>query len=174
MKYSLLPFPTHAGSEYEGLPDLRAELESRSSKVAPNAIANLDLLNQVVDLLEGQPWKIWVNHCRESVGQLHLAVYGGDMGRQVDLNDEINAGFFLTNCERGNSDLQASTRIYRVACENGAIVEVRRGSHLPSAQAIHRLRIGGSSSSGSLSVLSLAMASTLTLLDSRMPCQRWW
>lgn len=127
MNYSLLPFPTHAGDDYTGLPDLRAELESRSPNVAQNSIANLDLLNHVVDLLEAQPWKIWINHCRESAGQLHLAVYGGDMGRQVDLDDEINAGFFLTNCELGNNDLQASTRIYRVACENGAIVESAEG-----------------------------------------------
>lgn len=123
MKYSLLPFPTYAGVEYEGLPDLRAELESRPARVAANAIGNLDLLGCVVELLEAQPWDICIDHCCEAQGRLHLAVFGKDLGRQVGMDDEINAGFYLTNCERGTCDLQASSRIYRVACWNGALVE---------------------------------------------------
>ncbi len=129
MNYSLLPFPTRAAcsEEYEGLPDIRAMLESRARNVASHAIGNLNLLNHVVEILENQPWKIWVDHCQEHDGQLHLAVVGGDMGRNLEKNDRLNAGFYLQNCELGRTETLACTRIYRVACENGAILECDKG-----------------------------------------------
>ncbi len=128
MNYALLPFATRAVShDYEGLPDIRAELESCDRVVALNSISNLDLLNHVVDLLQDQPWRIMVNYCYENHGQLHLAVFGVDMGRNLDKDDRLNAGFYLQNCERGLSETLACTRIYRVACENGAILECEEG-----------------------------------------------
>jgi hypothetical protein len=127
MDYALLPFITHGGQEYDGLPDIRAALESRTRRVASNAINNLDLLNCVVEALENQPWDIWVDHCHEESGRIHLAVYAFDMGRNLERDDRLNAGFYLQNSEEGDTETLACTRIYRVACRNGAILECEKG-----------------------------------------------
>lgn len=123
MNYALLPFSPRAYWDYEGLPDIRSELQSRAATAATNAIGNLELLDEIVELLRDQPWAIKIDHCQEKEGRILLAVVGIDMGRQIDKGDDVNAGFFLSNCERGKHGLQASTRIFRVACTNGAIVE---------------------------------------------------
>lgn len=127
MNYSLLPFPTYSKTaDYEGRPDIRDALAKRRRDVAHNAVNNLDLLNLVVDVLRDLPWKFCVDHCHECDGQLHLSVMARDLGRNLDVGDKVNAGFFLQNFETGKVQTLACARIFRVACENGALVECEK------------------------------------------------
>lgn len=128
MDYALLPIPTFSrDSNYAGRPDIRNALASRGRDVAPNAIDNLELLNHVVEVLRGLPWAFAVDHCHERNGQLHLAVMAHDLGRNFDIGDELNAGFFLQNSETAESETLACTRVFRVSCENGALLECEQG-----------------------------------------------
>lgn len=105
MNYALLPFPRsskkHDGT---GLPDIRDALASRKRAVAINAIDNLALLNHVVDSLRELPWRFVTDHCSEKDGQLYLAVIAADLGRNLDVGDKLNAGFFLHNSENAKSE----------------------------------------------------------------------
>jgi len=128
MNYSLLPFPTYSQSaDGEGRPDIRDALTKRERNVAPHAVNNLDLLNHVVETLRDLPWKFRVDHCRECDGQLHLSVMARDLGRNLAVGDTVNAGFFLQNFETGNVQTLACTRLFRVSCENGALLECEQG-----------------------------------------------
>lgn len=127
MNYALLPFTTLSkDADYEGLPDIRAALTGRRRKVSRNAIDNLELLNHVVDSLRELPWRFYVDHCHEENCQLHLAVMAVDLGRNLDVGDKLNAGFFLQNSESAECETLACSRIYRVACENGALLECEK------------------------------------------------
>lgn len=128
MNYALLPFPTFSReSDYAGRPDIRDALASRHRNVAPNAIDNLELLNQVAETLRDLPWNFAVDHCHEQNGQLHLAVMAHDLGRNLDVGDKMNAGFFLQNSETGDYETLACARTFRVSCENGALLECEKG-----------------------------------------------
>lgn len=50
-----------------------------------------------------------------------------DLGRELEKGDTLNAGFFLQNSESGHFETLACTRIFRVACENGALMECEAG-----------------------------------------------
>jgi hypothetical protein len=128
MNYALLPFPTFSReADYAGRPDIRDALASRDRDVAPKSIDNLALLNHVVDTLRDLPWDFAVDHCHEENGQLHLAVMAHDLGRNLDVGDKMNAGFFLKNSESANSETLACARTFRVSCENGALLECEKG-----------------------------------------------
>jgi len=127
MNYALLPFPTFSkDTDYAGRPDIRDALASRQSNAAPSGITNLELLNHVVETLRELPWDFAVDHCHESDGELHLAVLAHDLGRNLDVDDKLNAGFFLQNSEAGKTDTLACSRMFRVACENGALLECEK------------------------------------------------
>jgi hypothetical protein len=139
MRYALLPFCTippdarhpfpawTLEEDYEGLPDIREALAGRKRIVAQHAIDNLELLTFVVDALVELPWRYWVDHCCESEGQLHLAVLADDLGRDLDKGDRLNAGFYLQNSESADLETLACTRVFRVACQNGALLECEKG-----------------------------------------------
>ncbi len=128
MNYALLPFPTFSReAKYAGCPDIRNVLNSRKRNVARNAIDNLELLNHVVDTLRDLPWNFAIDHCREHNGRLHLAVMAQDLGRDLDVGDKMNAGFFLQNFENAESETLACARTFRVTCENGALLECEKG-----------------------------------------------
>ena len=128
MNYALLPFPTFStDAEYAGRPDIRATLKSRHMSDSPNGIPNLDLLNHVVETIRNLPWDFAIDHCYEVNGDLHLAVLAHDLGRNLDVDDRLNAGFFLHNSEAGKTETLACSRIFRVACQNGALLECEQG-----------------------------------------------
>jgi hypothetical protein len=139
MNYALLPFPTFSkdakhpfpslssGEDYEGRPDIREALGRRSRNVTQNAIDNLELLNHVTDSLRDLPWRLWIDHCHEQDGKLHLAVMADDLGRNLEKGDRVNAGFYLQNSEKGDIETLACSRIFRVACVNGALLECEKG-----------------------------------------------
>jgi hypothetical protein len=138
MDYALLPFatfPQDAGQsfvrtqseDYEGRADIRDALAKRKRIVARNAIDNLDLLNFVVEALRELPWSFWIDHCHENEGQLRLAVMAEDLGRSLEKEDRVNAGFYLQNSENAKSETFACTRVFRVACRNGALLECEKG-----------------------------------------------
>jgi hypothetical protein len=121
MRYSLFPFPSLAEA---GDPDLREQLRVRGSLVPTRArgIANLELLEAVIDLLRAVPWQVHIDHCHEDDGDLRLAVVAPFLGRDVEKGDRVQAGFFLQNSESEAFQPFACERVYRVACENGYLV----------------------------------------------------
>ncbi|TWT77420.1 hypothetical protein Pla123a_20810 [Posidoniimonas polymericola] len=124
MQYALLPFSTRTRDhDYVGRADIRAALAERRRSIAETAIDNLELLDLVADKLQELPWRVMVDHCIEQDGRLHLAVLAPDMGRNLVGGDEVNAGFYLQNSERSVCDTLACSRVFRVACANGALVE---------------------------------------------------
>lgn len=128
MNFALLPFPTFSReADYAGRPDIRDALASRDRDVAPKSIDNLELLNHLVETLRDLPWDFAVDHCHEQNGQLHLAVMAHDLGRNLDVGDKMNAGFFLQNSETAASETLACARTFRVSCENGALLECEKG-----------------------------------------------
>lgn len=128
MEYSLLPFPTYSSErDYAGRPDIRESLASRPKSHDRNTIGNLEMLDHVSDVLQQLPWRICIDHCHERDGQLHLAVMASDLGRNLDLGDQLNAGCFLQNSETGQFETLACTRVFRVSCENGALLECEKG-----------------------------------------------
>jgi hypothetical protein len=129
MQYSLLPFHSHKDA---GGPDVREQLR-KSKGNSPSevpGIDNLELLNETVDLLREVPWRIQVDHCVESEGNLRLAVVATDLGRDVDRGDTVKAGFYLANSENSEFETVACERIHRVVCENGQIVECEKGQSM--------------------------------------------
>jgi hypothetical protein len=139
MDYALFPFPTFlrdARREFPrmsndesraGRPDIRDVLARRGQCAAHNVIGNLDLLNYIVDCLRELPWQFWIDHCHEEEGQLHLAVMADDLGHDLDRGDRVNAGFYLQNSEKADFETLACSRVFRVACVNGAILECEKG-----------------------------------------------
>ena len=126
MRYALFPFPSLNDA---GGADLRSKLqgnaECNASGVSP--VRNLELVDETVRLLRELPWEIAVDFCDEDRGRLRLAVVAPDLGRDVDTGDVVKAGFFLENAEETKSMPSASARLYRVACENGYLVECGEG-----------------------------------------------
>jgi hypothetical protein len=134
MNYSLLPFPT-LFSRGADRPDIRGMLVSRDKQNIGNGIGNLELLNAVVDMLRELPWHFYVDHCHEANGDLHLSVMAIDLGRELEKGDKLNAGFFVQNSESRNCETLACSRVFRVACENGALLECEKGQSFEIAAA---------------------------------------
>lgn len=136
MDYSLLPFPTlSTDADYSGRPDLRESLRTRESGISTTRIANLELLDHVVECLRELPWRFFIDHCREQDGLLYLAVMAMDLGRNLDVDDQVTAGFFLQNSESSKVETIACSRIYRVDCQNGALVECEKGQSFTIASS---------------------------------------
>ena len=124
MRYSMMPFPSQKNA---GGPDIRSALRERKRSVGGNRVSNLALLDEAVEALRLLPWQFQVDHCYEQEGDLHLAVFAWDLGRNLDLGDSVHAGFFVQNSERGSFNTLACERLFRVACANGALMECEKG-----------------------------------------------
>lgn len=128
MRYSLLPFQRHSTKAFDGgLPDIRDELQSRPSVQTSKSVTTIQLLDHVVECLQNVPWNIAIDHCEENQGQLHLAVVATNLGRDLDVDDEVKAGFYLQHSETGEIESLACSRLYRVKCSNGALIKLDGG-----------------------------------------------
>ncbi len=128
MHHSLFPFelldrPSLAN---RGGSDICQALRARAPRTCPG-IPSLTLLEATVELLREVPWRIRVDHCFETDGDVQLAVVATDLGRDVEMGDLVNAGFFLRNSESSATGAMVGERIFRVVCGNGAIVELEKG-----------------------------------------------
>jgi hypothetical protein len=99
----------------------------RPTLLALHRLANESLIAELVPLLRDLPWSIAVDDCEEHDGDLRLAVFAQDLGRDVAKGDQVLAGFFLQNSEQGRFESVATTRVFRVVCENGAIMDCEEG-----------------------------------------------
>ncbi len=128
MLYSLMPFQSLRKDGQSGLPDLRDELRSRKKKWSfSRRVTSLNLLDHVAECLQDLPWRVSIDHCQEKNGRFHLSVVATELGRDLDKGDHVNAGFYLQHCEQGTIETLACSRLYRVQCENGALVEIEAG-----------------------------------------------
>jgi len=127
-----MPFPS---SKDAGGSDIRTVLRERRRSESRDAIDNLQLLDELVENLRSLPWQFQVDHCHENNGDLHIAVLAADLGRNLDVGDRVNAGFFMQNSERGAFDTLACERVFRVACQNGALLECETGQSLEISRA---------------------------------------
>jgi hypothetical protein len=126
MNYSLAPFPMDPQVEREAggpLPDIRGALASRAQPDSQRVIANADLLDAAVDALRDITAPFQVTHCHEAGGDLHLSIAAAVRGHSVAPGDEIRGGLFIRNSETRRFDTRLCTRLYRVVCANGALVE---------------------------------------------------
>lgn len=128
MHHSLFPFErlVRDSLENRGGSDICQVLRARGPRTGPG-ISSLTLLEATIELLRDIPWRIRVDHCIESDGDVQLAVVATDLGKDVEKGDLVNAGFFLRNSESSAAGAIAAERIFRVVCGNGAIVELEKG-----------------------------------------------
>jgi hypothetical protein len=126
MQYALFPFPSLREA---GGGDIRSALRRRGMKSsAPiRGISNIELLEHLVERLRELPWEVAVDYCHEALGDLRLAVVAKGLGRNVEVRDVVQAGFCLENSETMTFKPFAATRVFRVACENGYLVETEQG-----------------------------------------------
>jgi hypothetical protein len=125
MNYSLAPFPNDpqvSPESGEQLPDIRKAIASRP-RPDRNAIANAELLDILVDALRDITSPFYVAHCHETCGDLHLSLVAAVGGSSVTPGDEIRGGIFLRNSEDRRFETLICTRLYRVLCSNGALME---------------------------------------------------
>lgn len=127
MNYSLHPFPDQpqfvGEMPHEPKPDIRESLASRPRQQKSNAIANPDLLDTVIDALRDITSPFYVTHCHESGGDLHLSVAATGHGHHVTAGDEIRGGLYIRNSESCRFETLICTRLYRVVCSNGMLME---------------------------------------------------
>jgi hypothetical protein len=126
MNFSLNPFPTDPRTALKAdgpLPDIRGALADRARPDPGRAIASAELLDTLVDALRDVRAPFYVTHCHEADGDLHLSLAAAGRGHRVTPGDEIRGGLFVRNSETRRFETLLSTRLYRVVCANGAIVE---------------------------------------------------
>lgn len=127
MHFSLPPFPNHpplpAQEPREPGPDLRAALASRPAPRNRRAIPNAALVETIVESLRDVTMPFYVTHCHEEGGDLHLSVAAAKQGYHVTPGDEIRGGLYVRNSESGGFETLICTRLFRVVCCNGALVE---------------------------------------------------
>ena len=125
MQYGFLPF---VATREAGGRDIRDALQQRNSSLFAKRprISNLKLLDVVGKELQALPYRIHVDFCTEKNGDLHLAVFAPDLGRDIVDEDRVNAGLFIANSESCRFDTTFCERIFRTICINGALVECER------------------------------------------------
>lgn len=125
MQYGFLPFNATRDA---GGQDIRHSLRERKRPFLKRlkGISNLQMLDVVADQLQALPYKICVDFCHESKGDLQLAVYGPDLGRDIESGDRVNAGVYIANSESGRFETTFCERIFRMSCVNGTLVETER------------------------------------------------
>ena len=130
MNYSLHPFPNQPQAFDESPrdpdPDIRKVLASRPRQHNEQAIGNPDLLDSIVETLRDITSPFYVTHCHESGGDLHLSVAAADQGYNVTAGDEIRGGLYIRNSESCRFETLVCTRIYRVVCDNGMLMECEK------------------------------------------------
>jgi hypothetical protein len=122
MQYAFMPFPSAREAGGQDICDALAS-RRRPWLARRPAIPNLEVLALVREELQSLPWNILVDFCQEESGDLHLAVFAPDLGRDIEDGDRIHAGFFVGNSETGRFDTTICERVYRRVCVNGALVE---------------------------------------------------
>lgn len=125
MQYGFLPFVTTRDAGGRDIRDALRERQNSWLAKRPR-ISNLQLLDVVAEELSALPYRILVDFCTERKGDLQLAVYAPDLGRDICDGDRVNAGLFISNSESRNQETVFCERIFRMACINGALVEVER------------------------------------------------
>jgi hypothetical protein len=126
MNFSLAPFPQDPqilSESFEPLPDIRSVLASRGKSDCRGAIANSDLLDLLVGTLRNVFAPFYVSHCHEAHGDLHLSLAAAVGGHNVVPGDEIRGGLYIRNSESRRFETLICTRLYRVVCANGALME---------------------------------------------------
>jgi hypothetical protein len=125
MNYSLAPFPTdpQATLDCEPFPDIREALASRPKPGNGKALPNTSLLDNVVDALQDVASPFYVTHCHEADGDLHISIAAALGGHGVTAGDEIRGGLYIRNSESTRFNTLICTRLFRVVCANGALVE---------------------------------------------------
>ncbi|MEQ9065988.1 MAG: hypothetical protein RLO18_04655 [Gimesia chilikensis] len=128
MIYALHPFPrppANTGPE-QPLPDIRETLASRPACQNERAAANTLLLDVIVDGLHDIGVPFYITHCHETHGDLHLSVTAAGQGHEVAAGDELRGGLFIRNSETCRFETLVCTRLFRVVCENGALMECEK------------------------------------------------
>jgi hypothetical protein len=130
MNFSLKPFPRQP-REFDAppsdeFPDIRETLATRKPLANSRTIANRDLLDVVVESLREIATPFYITHCHEAGGDLHLSVAAAGHGCQVTEGDEVRGGLYLRNSQNGRFDTLICTRLYRVVCANGMLVECEK------------------------------------------------
>lgn len=129
MNFSLAPFPTDPKVEWnssERRPDIRRAIASRPRPTAKGVIANADLLEVAVDALRDITSPFFITHCHEADTDLHLSVAAAGKGYCVTAGDELRGGLMIRNSESRRFATLISTRLYRVVCANGLLMESER------------------------------------------------
>jgi hypothetical protein len=93
-------------------------------------VDTLELLEATVQLLGRLSVKARIEHLTEEEGELHLTAVAPDLASEVSEGDYIYGGFYLAHSETTLLDTEASVRIYRVACRNGALIDCSEGQRL--------------------------------------------
>jgi hypothetical protein len=125
----------------EGRGDLLVRLEGdRVRGVLPGAVRKLDaleLLDEIIGRLGTLPVAVKLEHCVLEDGELHLTLLAPELAGEVNEGDYIYGGFYLAHSETTLADTEASVRIFRVACRNGALMDCSEGQRLvlPAIQA---------------------------------------
>jgi hypothetical protein len=90
-------------------------------------VANLELLDQAVRGFERASTEIKIEHCREEDGELYLTAVAPALAAEAGVGDYLYGGFLLANSETALLDTEACSRIFRVACSNGALSDFNEG-----------------------------------------------
>ena len=90
----------------------------------------LELLDRTVEALGRVPVEVLVEHVVEQDGELHLTAVAPSLAGELLEGDYLYGGFYLAHSETTLADTEASVRIYRVACRNGALVDAQEGQRL--------------------------------------------
>lgn len=126
MNYSLHPFPGPRSAVDDPRRDIRAALSSRVAAAHENAIANRELLDIIVESLREITVPFYITHCHETGGDLHLSVTAAQHGYHVTKGDEIRGGLYIRNSEFCRFETLICTRLFRVMCTNGTLMECDR------------------------------------------------
>jgi len=90
----------------------------------------LELLDRTVDAFRRVPVEVKIEHCVEEDGELYLTAVAPSLAGALQEGDYLYGGFYLAHSETTLQDTEASVRIYRVACRNGALVDAQEGQRL--------------------------------------------
>ena len=96
------------------------------------------LLDETSELLSGVGHDLRVEHAVWSDGEFHLTAFAPGIANEVGVGDYVYAGFFLAHAPE--ADTEAGVRIYRVACQNGALTDEVEGQRIEFASKRPPLR----------------------------------
>lgn len=91
---------------------------------------HLELVEATLAALRDQTTRVRLEHCREDDGELFLSLVAPDLASEVRPGDYIYGGFALCSSETTLVDTEAVVRIFRVVCQNGALIDNNPGQRL--------------------------------------------